>query len=716
MQVHKGEASGPGESVAMHTSTRLLTLLALCSALVQPAHASQDTAWVSPLALGPSDATSVAARPGLLLANGRAAGPRVAGLFRSTDGGRSWTLGQERYLDEEGEERLRPIVQTPSFLGAPSTGTTAFAFFGTAVWRSDDHGATWAPVGDTGAAITVFSVLPDGRPVVGLAAGGLRASPDGGATWTPLGQGLPAVRVNEIEAIGPVLLVATDQGLYRSTDGQTFARVTDGIPQPGLTAFGVTSTTVEEAAVARTVVYLAMLGTSAASTAVYMSLDLGASWTAMPIIVGGNGLPRLSPGAFEAVTDTPNQFQARTTALYAASGSGLYLSLVETGAYPVGTAGVGVSAPGLEWLRLEPEPGGRAVPDIAVADRDPGPRHVDAVYAAVTRASVYRAEFHGPDSGFAAPGWYDEPEGGSTCLGMVARPDGSLFASCGRHIVRSNDGGTTWRRADHDLPYTTGLVADALGPLVASADGSLWTSGFADGLYHSNPQVTAWSKVPFPGASVGAVATHPTDPKIVYASGLTTNGCCRTVLQRSTDGGLTWLPVLETGDNIYAIAVSPFDGRKVLVAAFDEGGWRSEDGGATWTKIPELPSSPSSTSDVLFSPAQAGLAYAVGDDDLYRSTDDGRTWEQSGSGGGFPVPSPWDPGTLYVTSPTASVRVTRDAGATWTALAEGLPGGAAGGLAADPTTPGRLYAAAGWLPISGNSWTAYWPYRLTDHV
>lgn len=694
---------------------RTLLFLLITLALMGPPAGADSQTWTSTHAFGPTDSVSVAARPGLLLAAGRSvagkpgfpAPPRTSGLFRSTDEGRTWSLGQERILGPDGEIELRPITETPTLLAAPKARSDAFAAFGAAVWRSEDDGATWSRVGDVGAVPTAVAFLADGRLVLGLTSGGLRASADRGETWAGLGASLPAARVNQIETVGAVFLVATEQGLYRSADsGQTFARVTTGLHQPENPAFGVAAAIVPEAPVPVTI-YLARLGTASAVTAIYRSGDMGATWLLIAPMAWDAQLPRLNPGALAVATHLPNQFNGRSTALYAGGTSGLYFSLLETGAWPGSGPGVSVGAAGLDWVRIDPEPGRRGVRALAVADRNPGTGHTDTVYAAVSIASVYRAEFHGSESGFTAPGWYEDIEGGNTCLGMVARPDGALFIGCGRHVLRSDDGGATWRGAGNGLPYND-VVGAAYFPLVASADGSLWTSGFADGLYHSNPGVTDWSKVPFPGGSVGAVATHPTDPKVVYASGLTTNGCCRTVLQRSTDGGLTWLPVLETGDNIYTIAVSPHDGRKVLVAAFDEGTWLSEDAGATWSRVV-----PGTTSSAAFSSAQPGLAYVAGDAGLFRSTDSGRTWDlaSASSGGSFPILSPREPDTLYVTSPTNSVTVSRDAGTTWSALGQGLPGAAAGGLAADPRIGGRVYVLAGFL--SGQTTGAsYWTYQL----
>src|SRR5688572_33227685 len=82
-------------------------LLVLLSSFFNTPVGADPPDWRSPLALGPSDAMSVAARDGLMLVAGRPhfretfggapqviPSPRVAGLFRSTDQGRTWSLGE----------------------------------------------------------------------------------------------------------------------------------------------------------------------------------------------------------------------------------------------------------------------------------------------------------------------------------------------------------------------------------------------------------------------------------------------------------------------------------------------------------------------------------------------------------------------------------------------------------------------------------------------
>ena len=692
---------------ALRSTIAALTTAATLAAVLPPAPvAADDPFWSSPLALGPTNATTIAAREGLVLAGGTLhyidmteeaiPGPRTSGLFRSADEGRSWTLGAEPVV-VDGQATLRPITETPDLVGAPPTGPDAYALFGTAVWRSEDDGVTWLRVGTAPAGVTTLDFLADGRAVAGLSTGGLRVSADRGATWVPLGSGLPASRVNEVLPYSATLvLVATATGLYRSADGgQTFAQATTGIDQPSASALGV-------AGDGTSPLYLAMPGRVLTSTAVYLSTDQGSTWQPRVSPVGQSLLPRVNNGAFDVVV------QGSLYLLYAGTTSGLYRSGTRTQA-------------GLEWERLEPEPGGLAVTELAGADSNPGPLRDFTVYAALRRSSPAAVTRNAVR--LTAPGWIDELEGGRICGGLVSRPDGALFAACGRHVFRSNDHGATWSGAGNGLPYVSAGVGDTpFNPLVASADGSLWTSGFHYGLYHSNAAVTQWSKVAFPGASVGAIGTHPTDANIVYAAGLLTNGSTG-LLYKSTDGGATWgRPILDLGTNVYTISVSPSTPSKVLVAAYDDGLWISEDGGGAWTQALGISGNVYRAYYTAASPARA---WALTSDGFFRSDDAGRTWELVGQvvvdgreKSTFEIQvSPWDADTIYSLSIDGDLVVTQDGGVTWDLYDGGLPKHPdcniceeISHLVPSRSTEGEVFIAAGVLGYSVAP-QSMWIYR-----
>ena len=686
----------------------LAPALALALLLPGVGRAEDAPLWSSPMAFGPTDVAGLAARGSVVIAGGRPTmkeasrvvpGPRTPGLFRSSDLGRTWALASEPVTDSDGHVELVPITSTPDLLGMAPSGTDAYALFGTDVWRSDDDGLVWTRVGTAPGPVSVLAFLADGRPVAGLSGGGLRSSADRGVTWDALGTGLPASRVNDVLAVdGSVLLVATEAGLFRSADGGgTFAAVTSGLISAAAPAAGVTGDP-------GLGLFLAVTGQSNVGSLIYQSSDLGASWMLRPP-AASVPVPRVSPGAFElAATSGLGGIQA----LYAGSLSGLFTAAFYAG----GGSAPSVSAPGLAWIRSDPEPGLSTVRSLALADVEPSSGRADVVYAAVRRASPYVAGFAG-EHGFASPGWYDELNGGRGCGGTNVLRDGTLFVACGRHIYRSKDGGATFSHVDDGLPYivATAQPNDYL-PLEVSVDGTLWTSGYADGLYHSNATQTAWSRVPYPGASVGILEAHPNAGNVLYASGAATNHSDRVVLWRTQTAGITWTPVLDVGQDI--VSVSAGSTGSVLVTSAG-GTFLSMNGGEGWARLTDLPAD---TTRAVLSPASPLVAWATAGSGsgrvLYRSDDGGQRWQQVGAmpSSGSLVPSPWDPDVLY----TSAFAVSHDGGLTWGSFDDGLPSGygtVQGHLVADPAHPGRLYATAGFID-SQNGPLSEWVYRAQD--
>jgi hypothetical protein len=69
-----------------------------------------------------------------------------------------------------------------------------------------------------------------------------------------------------------------------------------------------------------------------------------------------------------------------------------------------------------------------------------------------------------------------------------------------------------------------------------------------------------------------------TDSDVYYAA------YNRTIF-RSTDGAVTWQAARHFAEEVVNIAVDPTDGDRFYVAALEDGVWRSDDAGQTFTKI-----------------------------------------------------------------------------------------------------------------------------------
>ncbi len=232
-------------------------------------------------------------------------------------------------------------------------------------------------------------------------------------------------------------------------------------------------------------------------------------------------------------------------------------------------------------------------------------------------------------------------------------------------------------------------------------------------------------------------------------------------LFRSRDGGETWeeLEALSTHDTrtqwfpgngglmVHSVLVDPANPRRLWVAISAAGVFRSEDGGASWqaqntgvrnvgalydSNLPLYPEVGQCVHHLVAS-ARPDRLYLQTHLGTYRTDDGGDHWADITAGlpsefGMSIAAHPRDPETAYVvplasgefrTPPEASLRVyrTRDAGASWQPLADGLPGGDAymgtyrEGLAADTLRPAGLYLGTntGHLYMSadeGDHWRA----------
>jgi hypothetical protein len=227
-------------------------------------------------------------------------------------------------------------------------------------------------------------------------------------------------------------------------------------------------------------------------------------------------------------------------------------------------------------------------------------------------------------------------------------------------IVRSDDGGRTWRVA----------LSEGTAPS-AAMEGSWFEARASEG----GPDV--WFDAPYD------MTVSETNPDIVYATDLFRS-------YRTLDGGVHWAQVhsrkagpdawtssgLDVTTN-YGVHADPFDGRRLLLSNTDIGLFRSEDGGASW--IPSSAGMPqpwrNTTYWVEFDPAERGVAWAA-----FSGTHD------------LPRPKMWrrrDPSTFQ-----GGIGISRDGGRTWTP-APGLPVGAVTHVWLDPASPvGRreLYA------------------------
>ncbi len=156
--------------------------------------------------------------------------------------------------------------------------------------------------------------------------------------------------------------------------------------------------------------------------------------------------------------------------------------------------------------------------------------------------------------------------------GVVVAPSDPrvvVLRSPGRGLLRSTDGGKTWKHADGGLSGPA-LAVRSVAVHPSRPEVMLRASGTGkgpgqSGLYLTEDGGAHWKKLDFPGDFDGLgpssicgeiIAFHPAAPDCILV-GTESSG-----LFRSTDGGLTWRRVLPGGQRFTALALNTYSARK----------------------------------------------------------------------------------------------------------------------------------------------------------
>jgi photosystem II stability/assembly factor-like uncharacterized protein len=275
-------------------------------------------------------------------------------------------------------------------------------------------------------------------------------------------------------------------------------------------------------------------------------------------------------------------------------------------------------------------------------------------------------------------------------------------------IERSTDGGRTWSLVLADAAYSFAVDPVDSKTLYAlthdygfqrSADGGATWQVLADGIVYNLPGTSG-------GGTGWAILVVPTEPRTIYI------GYSYGTL-RSLDGGSTWEVIGPTNLEAYAFAATD---PRVLFARSTFGGCgaRSEDGGATFVRIPDPPGTYCAA--FAFDPGSPRRLYAATGYDssqLLVTEDDGASWSPRGSGlpgkfgATFLKVDPADSNRLYLGTDEDGLLASRDGGRTWQYASQGFTNRASRWLAAVGDPP-VFFAADHLLHRSsdfGRTWT-----------
>ena len=135
---------------------------------------------------------------------------------------------------------------------------------------------------------------------------------------------------------------------------------------------------------------------------------------------------------------------------------------------------------------------------------------------------------------------------------------------------------------------------------------------------------------------IWSLSAHPDEPGVVWA------GSDQGILRQNPNGRAERLPSPADAMQVWAFAQSPKDARTLLAGTNPGHLFRSDDGGATWRELPidlvdECPIGKPRITRIRFDPFDEDTFWVSAEiDAVHRTTDGGETWQRCEAGFSFP--------------------------------------------------------------------------------
>lgn len=284
------------------------------------------------------------------------------------------------------------------------------------------------------------------------------------------------------------------------------------------------------------------------------------------------------------------------------------------------------------------------------------------------------------------------------------------LATAAGGLWKTSNRGRSWQPIfDEGGSYSLGCVTvDPTNPdivwLGTGENQSQRSVGFGDGVYKSTDAGKTWKKMGLPNSEhIGKIIVDPRNSGVVWVASqgpLWAAGGDRG-LYKTTDGGETWKPVLQIGENtgvtdivldprnpdvIYAASYQRRRNTGLLVAGGPESAiYKSTDGGAKWTKLTNgLPPVDIGRIALAVSPQKPDVVYASvttsqanKQGGWFRSEDGGANWIKMND---YMVTDPQYYGEIYadphkvdrVYAVDVQIHVTEDGGKTFKTVPWGI--------------------------------------------
>lgn len=236
--------------------------------------------------------------------------------------------------------------------------------------------------------------------------------------------------------------------------------------------------------------------------------------------------------------------------------------------------------------------------------------------------------------------------------------DGTLWSACGNGVLRSTDQGATWR-------VTTGWeVTEVLKVKAHPGSPRRLAAATAYGMIVSGDGGDTWQT-----GGTGMDRKFCSDALWLTGRSDVLLAATEEGVYRSVTGGKTWTRSGLAGKGV-RVLVSGGAGKEVWAGTEEDGVYRSEDGGATW-QAHNNGLAHRTVYALALHPTDPAVAYAgTYGGGVYRTTDRGRTWEHAAAGlTTMDVHALYvlraDPSVLFAGTLNGGLFRSTDAGASW---------------------------------------------------
>ncbi len=519
------------------------------------------------------------------------AGTRLGGLFRSTDGGQTWSRQED--------SPAAPFLFNGVWDMTKNSQDHLFAATARGVYRSTDNGNTWTAfdAGLTDRFIQALAIDASDVIFAGSFSQGIFRSEDNGESWTAFNNGLTEMRVLAlaINSLGDVF-AGTSNGIFISSDnGDNWTEVSNGLENKFVFTIFVTP---EDSLLAGT------------SEGAFRSSDHGVNWTKVisfssirsfarnnsNVLFAGGG-----DGSFFRSLDRGLTWEVGSTPLVLAAFEDVVV--MPSGELLAATVNSGILRSGDNGDTWEQQNAGLTAVDVIAMTQTPG----GSIFAGGSDG-IFRTNNSGED-------WNRPIEQtiGLNVNDISSNASGRLLASINGFLAISDDNGDSWIVPDRSLFVSF---------IVFGSGNDVYMGNSTGQIFKSTDDGDTWIELTTPVPNTTVLTIGVSNAGTIFA-GTQLNG-----VFRSTDAGTTWVEVSNgLGQNFIITSFLFQPNGDVLLSAFD-GVFRSSNNGDAWEKQGIVPSLAvrdleRDSAGNLFIASSGGVAV---------SEDDGATWSNINSG------------------------------------------------------------------------------------